>query len=428
MTTSVSGFLEPGDGMFLNGWAFDLARPGARIDVELRLSTGEVAIVRADQFRADLLKQGIGDGRHGFCVPPPPQAFGGSIRVSAHVAGSGPALQDSPMRVRTTPIQNVAADIVDNCNLRCPFCLVDYSNMRGLRQMTAETYRKMLALMPLVADGGAWLSCLHEPTLHSRLMEMISETPAELRRKLSFTTNLCKRLDDRTLQALAESGVHHMRISYDTFDPQLFARLRKGGIYTTFIDNLSRLSEYIKRSSSPLRLGFVTMALTDNRDHIPELVRRCADLYQPFFHEVRFIYYQPHLAEWGREHMLSLAEWNELASRLKSLPPPVLVALDGPYGDAIEQYETAEGADNYQAPTVSIGNSYGEELPPNPDPEILGRSLRNEPLKLRMRWDGLIVLGDRSFINLNELGDPAGFFRLVRSSAQSDADGVWRRP
>src|SRR6185437_1414036 len=102
--------------------------------------------------------------------------------------------RESPMRVRTTPIETLAGDVVDNCNLRCPFCIFDYSNMRGLRQMTPETYQKLIKLMPLVADGGVWLSCLHEPTLHSRLTERINETPSHLRRKLSFTTNLCKRL------------------------------------------------------------------------------------------------------------------------------------------------------------------------------------------------------------------------------------------
>src|SRR3546814_7152017 len=49
-----------------------------------------------------------------------------------------------------------------NCNLRCPFCLVDYTNIRTTNRMSEETFRKWIQIMPIVQDGSFFISCRSE--------------------------------------------------------------------------------------------------------------------------------------------------------------------------------------------------------------------------------------------------------------------------
>ena len=163
--------------------------------------------------------------------------------------GSGrskPALRPAP--VEPPVFEYIAADIVNNCNLRCPFCLVDYDQVRKTELMDEPTFRALLRLAPAVPEAGFWLSCLHEPTLHPRLAEYLGWIPVEQRRKFWFTTNLARPLPDSLIEAIARSGIHHVNVSLDTFDEPLFAILRKHGRLSVFRNNLERLIEQLRRT------------------------------------------------------------------------------------------------------------------------------------------------------------------------------------
>src|SRR3546814_17636103 len=102
-----------------------------------------------------------------------------------------------------------------NCNLRCPFCLVDYTNIRTTNRMSEETFRKWIQIMPIVQDGSFFISCLHEATLHPRLYDFIDLIPDQLRKKVFFTSNLCKPLTDTEIESMARSDIHPLNISLD---------------------------------------------------------------------------------------------------------------------------------------------------------------------------------------------------------------------
>src|SRR5262249_30061995 len=142
-------------------------------------------------------------------------------------------------RVVSPPvIEFIAADIVNNCNLRCPFCLVDYNQVKRTDLMTEDTFRALIRLAPAVPTGSFWLSCLHEPTLHPKLGDFIEIIPQKFRRKFWFTTNLARPLSDALLTTLAVSGFHHINISFDSMDESLFPILRKHGHLNVFLQNL----------------------------------------------------------------------------------------------------------------------------------------------------------------------------------------------
>ena len=92
------------------GWAIDRADPDAAVEVEIYRDGALLVRTRADRFRPDLERGGIGTGRYGFSValdPPvaPEMAFALSVRAVAGDGTSGPlratgkaAPSDDPIR------------------------------------------------------------------------------------------------------------------------------------------------------------------------------------------------------------------------------------------------------------------------------------------------------------------------------------------
>lgn len=93
------GFLDGVSDDRIYGWAWDPTRPGARVEVELRIDGQLVARVRADRERGDLASAGIGDGRHGFELSLGPLADGRRHVVEV-LREDGHALTGSPWRGR----------------------------------------------------------------------------------------------------------------------------------------------------------------------------------------------------------------------------------------------------------------------------------------------------------------------------------------
>ncbi|HTN13116.1 MAG TPA: Hint domain-containing protein [Acetobacteraceae bacterium] len=91
------GNLERADRALVAGWACDEAAPGRA--VRLRVLAGGVLLgeVLANRFRGDLLRAGIGDGRHGFSFAIP-DGLAPLARHSIEVrrAGDGQALPGAP--------------------------------------------------------------------------------------------------------------------------------------------------------------------------------------------------------------------------------------------------------------------------------------------------------------------------------------------
>src|SRR5262249_29256021 len=147
------GYIDTAMATFATGWAADFSDLDRAVDVEIFADRDLVATVPANRHRNDLLHAGVGDGCHGFeaHVPSPTGKLYWKIR--ARVRGSNSFLRcgDSgrlSMRVDNRVfLRRIALDIVNNCNLRCPFCLVDYSDVRKTELMTTETFAKLLPLV-----------------------------------------------------------------------------------------------------------------------------------------------------------------------------------------------------------------------------------------------------------------------------------------
>jgi len=409
-----NGYLDGNDGYEAFGWAYDSERPGGGpVEVECFLGEQLVTTVMADQPRPDLAQ--IGFPNHAFRLRLPWNMVG---LLSVRIKDSGFVLHGSPMeRKPQRAIGLIAGDIVNQCNLRCPFCIVDYSEVGSLQTMSADTFAQATRLMATTEPGNFWLSCLHEPTLHPRFIDLIEAVPERLRDRISFTTNLAKRLPDEFFRRLSNSRVHHIRVSLDTRQPDLFAELRKKGRYEVFERNLLRLCAALKEADRPPGLHLITMAFTGNYREIPDIIRFGRSI-GATSHEVRFVYYMPHIVEWGRQHLLSRQQWAELETALAPLSSPTLV-IGAPTEDTRQNFEDASGLESYQAPEAPWGGA--ETNPPFVKAEQIGLQFADEQLRLRLRWDGLMI-SDRPSehalrVNVNSLEDPVAYFEAIRAAA-----------
>lgn len=412
-----------GDGRIF-GWARDRDDSGEKLWVEILLSSGWRAKVRANLPREDLKEHGIGDGEYGFELTVPFELSGGEgVQVDAKVAGEDFFLNKSGSHMSPEyPVMLVAGDIVDNCNLRCPFCVTDYAKTRGTRRMPRKTFQKSLELLELVPDGMFWLSCMHEATMHPELLDLLEMVPANLSKKISFTTNLCKKMDDVYLERLAKANVESLRISIDSLDPDLFAELRKGGRLEVFLDNLERLSKFLADTKSSTEVHFVTMAFKENSSEIEALIRRCREILVPVRHEVRFMFYVPHASEWGERRIMDQEEWDALKANVSGYNDLGRVDFYDPDAGTHEKFEKKPGLKEYESPDAVFGGLATPALYNRKDPLANGVTLRDEPLRFRLRWDGLMMMETLSEDDFrqNILDVDADYFLKLRNSARKN--------
>jgi molybdenum cofactor biosynthesis enzyme MoaA len=398
---AVSGYIDKAEHSTVMGWVWNSDHPDQRLTVDAYLGAKIVGSAVADQLRPDLARAGIGDGRHGFsCYLQPRGLANRPIDIQLKVRETGSFLklrhQKNIPLDPTVFLNFIAADIVNNCNLRCPFCMVDYSAVTKTELMTEETFVSLLRLIRAVPDGGFWLSCLHEPTLHPRLNDFIELIPRDCRNKVWFTTNLARPLSEKVFEGWARSGLHHINVSLDTMNPELFAVLRKFGRYNVFEANLNLLAKVFKAVPGAPKLRYITVAFKSNLEELPRIIEYSNLHWLSSENEIRYTYNVEHITDqFRKEHYLYREDWPGLTARLKQLPYPHVI--DCPPGDGYE--EIIQPSANY----FDI-----RRIKPESKPVFV------HPLSLRARPDGtlLVVRQESQFgVNIRSLSDPVGFLR-----------------
>jgi hypothetical protein len=412
---SIAGHVDRVEGPnTIVGWAVDLATPGRRLVVECVHEGRVLASMVADQLREDVQRAGIGDGRCGFRLTPPTESLLDAKAPVVRIRVQGTHTCLPPYDIELDPsvfLWLVAADVVDNCNLRCPFCLYDYSSVTGTHLMTEETFRKLVMLAPAVAAGQFYISCLHEPTLHPRLNGLLAMIPEEARHKIFFTTNLARPMKDADFEAWAHSGLHHINISLDTLVPERFVVLRRFGRFDVFTANLDRLAAIFRRRPGAPALRYITMAFRSNLDEIPDVVRTSRDRWLSSGNEIRYTFNVAHITdEFRRREYLFPEDWAALTSRLEETGVPFAIAP--PPADGYE--ETIKPSQNFFQDRDRSGD----------DQARLGFT---RPMGLRVSSDGTVLVADAERalrVDLRSLEDPVHFFRELQRQARPRPDGV----
>ncbi len=308
------------------------------------------------------------------------------------VAGAAASLERSPRLVTDFEFVNaVSLDVVNNCNLRCPFCLYDYANTRATRFMSEETLDAALRLIPHVNDGGFWLSCLHEPFLHPEFLSLLERVPRQWRHKVMFTTNLAKRMPEPFFVELAKSGVFHINISVESLTPSIYEKFRKGARWPIFKENWDRLITAWRAAEAPPRLRYIAMAYKSNFRELPDLVRYLHAERMASQVELRYTFAMSHIpAEFGAAEYLDEADWAWLRQQLAEYGPDDLMLNDPPYWAKPAPPATEPEAEVQTKPTPAEAIvPVRASVPPPPArlPEL--------PLNLQVAWDGQTVVGEK---------------------------------
>lgn len=289
----------------------------------------------------------------------------------------------------------VAADITSNCNLRCTFCINDFSRVRGNTLMEEATFEKLLTLIPLAAGCNFFISCLFEPSIHPSFIAFLEKIPLKYKNKLYFTTNLCRKLSSQDFQRLSRVNVHHINISLDSLHQDTFEKLRQKANFEYFIDNLRGLVEVFSGAVRPPRLRYTTVALKPNLDEIPTLVETCAQKYLAYTHEIRHVYQVPHLSsQWKQDNLISNHDWQQLR----------VFAEESPYKCEVVLPPPVYYPDDHQ--------SYSRQLTGIPSHGSAANA-NSLPLGLNVRSDGTVSLYGRPDIQykLDALEEPGKFFK-----------------
>jgi len=379
------GYVDERSNRHVAGWVRDLRDATARLPIEVVLP-GSPEEILADGVAADfspaLARLDIGDAHYAFNVLfSRPLSEAERDRLVVRLAGSGRTI-DMPRAVKAAfePISHVALDIVDNCNLRCPFCVFDHAPVHRTNRMDAAVFRSALRLLPYVTDGNFWLSCLHEPTLHPGLLGLIEMVPAVWRRRLMFTTNLAKRLPAETFAAIADSGMFKLNVSLESLQPDIYERMRKGARHPIFMANWDALLAALAAGRAPPRLRYNVMAYRSNRDEIPRLVRTLIEERLAWQVEIRATFDEPHIPEAFRAaEYLDAADWRWLRRTLAGWPADRVMLL-------------APRDEHAPAATRSRRQSPGEGpsgCRPGTEPDVSTASRAPlRPYNLRMDWTG----------------------------------------
>jgi organic radical activating enzyme len=391
--------------------------------------TGEVlARMTADCFVHGLAGSGKGDGAHGFYANwPRPLSEADLARVQVRAPGLADPLPRAPwLRAGYMPLLHVAMDIVDNCNLRCPFCLYDYVNTNATHTMDAATFEAALRFLPYARDGEFWFSCLHEPTLHPNLMAFIDQVPREYRRKIFYTTNLAKRMPPAYYAWLADSGLHHINISIESRTPEIYEKMRKGARWRIFAENWDALMLALPQGSAAPQIRYIAMAYKSNLHELPELAAYLLAERQAAQVEFRYTYDVPHIpGDFKDSEYLEPADWAWLKQALAGFPPDKVVLI-APPNDAPPPVpaagraaaKTKPGAEPEPGPPPPAPLPPPPPTPPSAVPVLQGRYM------FRLSWDGALKVvaieaasrghdGRERIVftgNIRDLPDPLTYF------------------
>lgn len=187
-----------------------------------------------------------------------------------------PVVDAAAHRARRPQPSRLYVEVTTRCNLRCAMCVKESSGQAIPEgHMSRATFSRLAPAFPgleaLVLNG------IGEPLLHPRLEEFIEAGRRAMPDAgwIGFQTN-GQLLGPRRAQSLAAAGVDRICISADAVSPELFSELRKGGRQDAIELAAASLHDAARARGRPIALGIEFVAMQDNLDQLPDLVRWAA--------------------------------------------------------------------------------------------------------------------------------------------------------
>ncbi len=425
---AVTGLIEQRSTRHVAGWMLDPAAPDAPPTFEAVLTAGPQETVVATSHAAlgtAWLRHPPPDGRgHGYhLILPAALTDDERDRLIVRPVGGGAALPlaEQP-QARYRPIKHVALDIVDNCNLRCPFCLYDYTNTHRTNVMSDEVFDAAIRLMPYVGDEFFWLSCLHEPTMHPKFTSLIERIPHEFRSNIFYTSNLSRRMPQEYYDVLGRSGLNFMNISIESRTPDIYEKMRKGAKHRIFMECWEQLLAACKAGTAPPKLRYIMMAYKSNFREIPELVAWLREERMASFIDVRYTYDMSHIdPAFKQAEYLDPPDWHWLMRELAQYSPHEVCLSLPPDLPPPPRAETG----SEPAPRPTEAAEPVQAAAPAPAPAPLQPVISPGEFEFRVSYNGRAfvapiylanrpdIVPDLAEINILDITDPVDYLRTL---------------
>lgn len=229
------------------------------------------------------------------------------------------ALQDNFYRV----IDYLRISITDRCNLRCLYCM-PVDGILPYKHTDILSYEEILRVVEIAAGLGVRKVRLTggEPLTRKNIVFLVSSLKKIKRiEDLSMTTNGV--LLAQYAREIADAGLDRVNVSIDSFEPERYAMMTRGGNLDAVLRGLSAAES---AGLKPLKINMVPIrGLNDDE------IRAFAELTLRSDYQVRFIEFMPSgcLDVWSPEKYITTDEMKKIIETIAPLTP-VRVRRNGP--------------------------------------------------------------------------------------------------
>lgn len=229
------------------------------------------------------------------------------------------ALQDNFFRV----IDYLRISITDRCNLRCLYCM-PVDGILPYKHTDILSYEEILRVVEIAAGLGVRKVRLTggEPLTRKNIVFLVSSLKKiKGIEDLSMTTNGV--LLAQYAREIADAGLDRVNVSIDSFEPERYAMMTRGGNLDAVLRGLSAAES---AGLKPLKINMVPIrGLNDDE------IRAFAELTLGSDYQVRFIEFMPSgcLDVWSPEKYITTDEMKKIIETIAPLTP-VRVRRNGP--------------------------------------------------------------------------------------------------
>jgi MoaA/NifB/PqqE/SkfB family radical SAM enzyme len=164
---------------------------------------------------------------------------------------------------------NVQIDPVNNCNLRCPFCNVNFEKQKN-KFMSDECFDRAVQMMQY-ATGALMIGCSCEVFLHPNFTKMLQKVPREYKERTYFSTNFASNISEEQMHDIAESNISFINISMESIQPDIYEKMRRGAKYEKFMKNLRTLRRILDEYPDAPKINITTVITEHNYSEIKDI-------------------------------------------------------------------------------------------------------------------------------------------------------------
>ncbi|MFW5782477.1 MAG: radical SAM protein [Candidatus Muiribacteriaceae bacterium] len=183
---------------------------------------------------------------------------------------------------------DITLELSNKCNLSCPMCTLAEKDVLSPQLMplkTAEKFVNDISQSRYVVNV-LRLFWAGEPLLNPDFSDILGTVSGCTRiKRISFDTNGLL-LESSHCRKITECAAHgtdiHIMFSIDSFDPDLYARIRTGGDISRVCRNISDLLEHIRRSGTDknIHIALQFIIMPENSDYIGDYISRAIGIFK----------------------------------------------------------------------------------------------------------------------------------------------------